>query len=111
VLLVCIVIQVFFAGAGLFKDDSFLEWHKNFVHAFEFLPLLMAIAAGIAKRWPTMWMCITLLILIEAQYPLAPFNPDTAGTWAAAFHPVNAILITILTVVVLLHRPPWRKTA
>jgi hypothetical protein len=109
VLGVCLLFQVFLAGAGMFADAKYLDWHKNFVHAFELLPLLMAIAAGIAKHWAPMWLSIAVLVLIEAQYPLAPFG-DAPGM-AQALHPVNALLIFGLTLALVLHRPPWRKTA
>lgn len=104
----CLLVQVFLAGAGLFRDATFLDWHATFVHAFEFLPLLMAVFAGIGRERVSMWMSIAILVLIELQYPTAPFMGPLTDTWAPALHPVNAVIITVLTVVLVLQRPPWQ---
>lgn len=85
----CVTVQVFFAGLATFVDSARWAWHTSFVHAFEFLPLLMLPVAFLARVPAAMrWLTGALLILIFMQYFTANF-----GGIPAAFHPVNALII------------------
>jgi hypothetical protein len=87
----CVVVQVFFAGMGAFGADW--DWHKTFVHLLELLALAMIPAALVARSsWGLTLLPFGLVFLIGVQYAFA----DSAVP-AAALHPVNAVLIFVLS--------------
>lgn len=87
VFVVCVLIQVFFAGVGAFGANW--SWHLAFVHLLEPLPLLMTPVAFVGRLpYGLRLLPLGLLVLIGAQYAFA-----NSAVPAAAFHPVNALLI------------------
>jgi hypothetical protein len=85
----CVAAQVFFAGMATFVDSARWLWHTNFVHAFEYLPILMLLVAFAARLPVAMrWLSAALYALIFAQYATA-----NIGGVPGAFHPVNALII------------------
>jgi membrane-bound metal-dependent hydrolase YbcI (DUF457 family) len=101
-LVACLAVQVFFAGLAIFVDPARWAWHREFVHAFEFLPLLM-LALAFAGRLPRgmRWLTAALIGQIAVQYATAH-----NGGALAALHPVNAMVFFWLAVT-LGHRA-WR---
>lgn len=86
-----VVVQVYLAGHALFAEAGW-EAHENWVHVFEFLPIvLFAVAwpARVGRDFP--WWSLGLFLLTGAQYGLAA-APDAVG----ALHPVNGVLIAVL---------------
>lgn len=85
----CVAAQVFLAGMALFVDAARWRWHTGFIHAFEFVPLLM-LPFAFAARLPVAlrWLTGALYALIWTQYATAGI-----GGSAGAFHPVNALFI------------------
>jgi len=91
VFVVCILLQVFFAGIGAFGADW--SWHVTFVHFLEPLPLLMVPMAFVGRLpWGLRLLPLGFLVLIGVQYATAH-----AAVPAAAVHPVNALLIFLLS--------------
>jgi putative tricarboxylic transport membrane protein len=90
----CIAAQVFFAGMAIFVDSLYWGWHTSFIHAFEFLPLLL-LAFAFAARLPVAmrWLTFATVALIFAQYATA-----NIGGMAGAFHPVSALIISWIAV-------------
>jgi hypothetical protein len=87
---VCVLVQVFFAGMGAFGADW--SYHVSFVHLLEPLPLLMVPVAFVGRlSWGSRLLPFTLVVLIGAQYAFA----NTAIP-AAALHPLNALLIFLI---------------
>ena len=87
---VCILVQVFFAGMGAFGADW--SYHVTFGHLLEPLPMLMIPVAFVGRlSWGLRLLPLGLIVLIGAQYALA----NTAVP-AAALHPVNALLILLI---------------
>ncbi len=102
-LVACVVVQVFFAGVGAFGADW--DWHLGFVHFLELLPLLMIPVAFVGRlSWELRLLPFGLLVLIGAQYALA-----NVAAPAAALHPVNALLI--FWVSLLVTRRSWVAAA
>lgn len=98
----CVAVQVFFAGLATFVDSARWAWHTSFVHAFEFLPLLMLPVAFLARVPVAMrWLTGALFALIFMQY----FTANIGGI-PAAFHPVNALVI--FWIAVHLGQRAWR---
>jgi hypothetical protein len=99
VFVVCILVQVFFAGMGAFGADW--SYHVSFVHFLEPLPLLMVPVAFVGRlSWGLRLLPLALVVLIGAQYAFA-----NAAVPAAALHPVNALLILLIGL--LLARSGW----
>lgn len=90
----CIFGQVFCAGMAIFVDSLYWRWHTNFIHTFEYLPLLM-LGFAFAARLPVAmrWLTFALFILIYVQYATA-----NIGGMAGAFHPVSALVIVWIAV-------------
>ena len=90
IFVVCVLIQVFFAGMGAFGADW--SYHVGFVHLLEPLPLLMVPVAFLGRMpWVSRLLPLALVVLIGAQYALAH-----AAVPAAALHPANALLIFLV---------------
>jgi hypothetical protein len=99
IFVVCILVQVFFAGMGAFGADW--SYHVSFVHFLEPLPLLMVPVAFVGRlSWGLRLLPLGLVVLIGAQYAFA-----NAAVPAAALHPVNALLILLIGL--LLARSGW----
>jgi hypothetical protein len=87
----CVLVQVFFAGMGALGADW--SWHLTFAHFMGLLPLLMGPIAFVGRLpWGLRLLPFGLLVLIVAQYALA-----NVAVPAAAFHPVNALLIFLIS--------------
>jgi hypothetical protein len=99
VMTLAIVAQFYFAGRGVFGASSF-ETHKTFGHVLEGLALLIVLASAVPKELRNPidgGLPVLLLVLVFVQTFLADAkNPDVE-----AFHPVNAIVITVITLALL----------
>lgn len=93
VFVACVLVQVFFAGMGAFGADW--SWHLTFVHLLELLPLLMTPVAFVGRlSWGLRLLPLGLLVLVGVQYAFAN------STVPAALHPVNALLIFLVSLFV-----------
>ncbi len=101
----CVAAQVFLAGMAVFVSPVNWARHVSFVHVFELLPVLM-LALAFAGRSPAAlrWQSAGLLGLILVMYVTA--NMRGMVPWAAAAHPVMALAIFWISVVVV--RNGWR---
>jgi len=94
VFVACVLVQVFFAGVGAFGANW--SWHLTFVHLLELLPLLMTPVAFFGRLpYGLRLLPLGLLVLTGAQYAFA-----NSTVPAAALHPVNALLIFLLSLFV-----------
>jgi hypothetical protein len=94
-----VLVQVFFAGMGAFGADW--SWHLTFAHFLGLLPLLRGTIAFVGRLpWGLRLLPFTLVVLIGAQYAFA-----NAAVPAAALHPLNALLILLIGL--LLARRAW----
>jgi hypothetical protein len=100
---ICILIQVFFAGMGAFGADW--SYHVTFGHLLEPLPMLMIPVAFVGRlSWALRLLPFLLVVLIGAQYALA-----SSAVPAAALHPVNALLILLVGLITA--RRAWSSVA
>ncbi len=91
VFVVCVLVQVFFAGMGAFGADW--AWHLTFAHFLELPPLLMVPLAFVGRLpWGLRLLPFGLVVLVGAQYAFA-----NAAVPTAALHPVNALLIFLIS--------------
>jgi mercuric ion transport protein len=101
----CIVGQVFLAGLAVFVNPGNWPFHEMFVHLFEFIPILMVVMSLVGRlpRW-AIWQSAGLFGLIFVMYFTA--NMTSVLPWAAAAHPVVAVLLFWISVTVM--KRAWR---
>jgi nicotinamide riboside transporter PnuC len=86
-----ILLQVFFIGLGLFVKPQNFDLHVNFGWLLHLGPLPILVAAALARAGRTRILQATSLAVIFFIVPiLAAIRADSP--WAAAFHPVGALL-------------------
>ena len=102
VFLLCVVVQVFLAGAGIFASASWLGSHGIFGHVLPVIPLLMVIL-GLVGRLPRPinWLTVLLLVLVYIQPWFIYLARDIGTPLLAALHPVNALAIFTLALYLL----------
>jgi hypothetical protein len=94
-----IVLQVFFIGLGLFVGPENLELHRNFGWILHLAPPLILVAAALARAGRTGILQAAGLVVVIFFVPiLAAVRADLP--YAAAFHPVGALLAFWLAVVI-----------
>lgn len=89
-----LAIQVFLAGVGLFGAGT-MAGHRDFGYLLSLLPLLLVIAAAVARARRLVWLSGGLLILGFLQTLLPLLRDDLP--LIAALHPVNALVLFGLT--------------
>ena len=102
VFLLCVVVQVFLAGAGIFASASWLGSHGILGHVLPVIPLLMVILGLVGKLPRTInWLTVLLLVLVYIQ-PWFIYLSRSAGIpLLGALHPVNALTIFALSLYLL----------
>jgi len=96
-----VVLQVFFAGLGIFGAESF-KTHTDFgniLHGFTALLLTLAILGPRTGR--DIGMAATLVVLVTVQIGLVSARDDAPGL--AALHPVLAVVALGLAVHMGMH--------
>ncbi|WP_407690646.1 DUF6220 domain-containing protein [Salinibacillus xinjiangensis] len=88
---ISIIIQIFFAGMGLFVQGNW-GYHTNFIHFFEFIPLILFVLSFFSKTLKTLrWQCLALYFMIVLQYITIVFSGSIP--YLPAFHLVIASLL------------------
>ena len=94
-----VVLQVFFIGLGLFAGSENLELHVTFGWILHLFPVLILLAAALARAGRTRILQATALAVTVFIVPiLATLRADVP--LAAALHPVGALLAFWLAIVV-----------
>ncbi|WP_143813045.1 DUF6220 domain-containing protein [Paenibacillus sp. XY044] len=102
--LVCIVLQVFFAGLGILVDPDDLRLHRVFANVFEFVPVVMFLLSfagpirGSLRWWPLALFALTAMQHITIQ--------NVTGS-LRALHAVDALLLFGLSVHLTRRSWPW----
>ena len=98
--LLAVVVQILTAGFAIFGATSF-DLHENLgftlTHGLSILIFLAALVAWIEP------INLALAFLIGALTTVQVFLPEIDNRWIAGLHPVNALLIFLLALVLL-----WR---
>ncbi|MEO6207861.1 MAG: DUF6220 domain-containing protein [Candidatus Limnocylindrales bacterium] len=101
---VCIVIQVFLAGMGVFDDPGSFVTHREFGYLIGMFTLVLLILSLVARSPRRLTGYSALLLLQFAlQSLLVAFRTDAPAV--AALHPLNGFLI--LLVAITLTRASW----
>lgn len=101
-LALALLVQAFLAGIAAMADPSWWEFHRTWVHIFQWLVVLLpasALAAGF-PRW-LKWASAVPVVIIYFQYTWAELGRE--GLWAYGFgvHAVAAFIL-FATVILLL---------
>ncbi len=112
--LIAVVIQVYLAGANLFGALDSIDWHKQFVHVIEIIPVGMIAFAFLGGRKAAGWWSVGLLLAVVAQYGFAAIRtldppPSPALLAVAGLHVVNALFIFGVALLLVNRYPPWRR--
>ena len=89
-----LTLQVFLAGIGLFGAGT-MAGHRDFGYLLSLLPVLLVIAAAVARARQLVWLSGGLLVLTFVQTLLPLLKPGLP--YIAALHPVNALVLAALT--------------
>jgi hypothetical protein len=86
--------QVFLAGMSIFFDATWWQVHMTMAFFIEWLPIVM-IALAFVGRLPRAFALSSVLLLglILLQYVFVEVAAQTGVRWIAAFHPVNALVM------------------
>lgn len=103
-----IVLQIFFAGASLLVDSSFLDLHRSFAHLLELFAILLPILALLSRQpWRITLLNLLPFFLIAMQYVyLWALTGMGLPLWTRGLHAVNAIVI--YWVILRLSRAAWQ---
>jgi hypothetical protein len=104
-----LVIQIFFAGLGLFGHPPDMSLHRGFgwlVHILDLLLLVAALTARVGR--PTIWWVLTLFLTSAIQPSLA-LAKDSLPL-LAALHPLNAVVISLIAVKLALETPRFLRS-
>lgn len=86
-----VLVQVFFVGLGLFDDPASLQLHVDFGWILHLAPILIVIAAAVARAGRRRILQAVALAAIVFVVPLLPSLREGAPV-VAALHPVLAVL-------------------
>jgi Ni,Fe-hydrogenase I cytochrome b subunit len=95
----CVMVQVFLAGLGVFADGENFNLHREFGYLFGWLTLILlvlALAGRLGRRW--IGLSALLLVLFALQSVFVALREVIPA--AAALHPVNALAIFYVALVV-----------
>ena len=92
--LVALGFQVFLAGMSIFFSATWWQVHMTMAFFIEWLPIVM-IALAFVGRFPRAFALSSVLLLglIMLQYVFIEVASQSGVRWIAAFHPVNALVM------------------
>ncbi len=97
----CLAVQFFLAGMGVFAGASWFDAHAGFAFLFEFITIILLILS-LLGRFPRAIPLYSLLLigLFVLQYVFVELGRGLNVLFIAAFHPVNAVAIFWVTIYV-----------
>jgi hypothetical protein len=104
VLVVCVVVQVFLAGLGVFDDPATFLSHASFGYVIEGLTLVVLVTALLARagrRQVGLAVLSFLLLLLQSVFVVLRETMPAV----AALHPVNGFLVLLVSIVMA--RAAW----
>ncbi|MFJ5714523.1 DUF6220 domain-containing protein [Neobacillus sp. NPDC093127] len=104
--LVCIILQVFFAGMGLFVDSDNWQMHRVFANYFEFGAILMFLLSFFGRiRGGLRWLPLGLFVLTSLQHM-------TIRTFSGSFralHTIDALLLFWISIYLMKRSWKWLR--
>ena len=108
--LVALLVQIYLAGTGMIGLGSGdMEAHRGLGWLLH-LPILLILVAALVARVgrPMIWWVVAFFVSGAIQPILATMDDMPA---IAALHPVNAVILTVLTIKLALDTVPQFRTA
>jgi len=96
---VCVVVQFFLAGLGVFESGARFETHRDFGYLFGWLAFFLPILALLARLPRRQFVGGSLLVLVLFFMQSVFVALRASVPIVAALHPLNGALILILGVV------------
>ncbi|WP_247004604.1 DUF6220 domain-containing protein [Halosolutus gelatinilyticus] len=101
---ICVLVQIYIAGMAVFIDPSNWSLHTTFVHAFVPMLFILVVLALIGRLPRSLKVApIGLFLLVAFQYMTAA----RYGSLVAAIHPVNAVVIFVVSALAV--RRAWKS--
>ena len=94
-----LIVQVFLAGLGVFDSPSAFATHRDFGYMIGLLILPLIILA-LVGRAPKGLVGLTILIAVQMTLQSVFVAMRASNPAVAALHPVNGVLMLIVTIVV-----------
>lgn len=90
VYLLCVILQVFFAGLGVFVNPDDLQLHRTFANYFEFVSIVMFLLSFAGRiRGSMRWLTLVLFALTALQH----MTLQVFTGILPALHTVNALVL------------------
>lgn len=87
---ICVILQVFFAGLGLFVNSSVWQLHRVFANYFEAIALLLFLLSFFGRiRGGLPWLPLSLFVLTSLQH----MTIQTFSGYLRALHTIDALLL------------------
>ncbi|WP_114578531.1 DUF6220 domain-containing protein [Saliphagus sp. LR7] len=101
---ICVLAQIYIAGMAIFIDPADWSLHETFVHTFEPMLIVLLVLAFIGRLPRSLKVApIGLFLLITIQYATAAMY----GSLVAAIHPVNAVVIFLVSALAV--KRTWKQ--
>ena len=100
-----VLYQVFLAGIALFGPDRSFETHIGLGYLLHLVPILLIVVALVARVGSRLIQWTVALLVVQFIQPLLPMARGDLP-WAAALHPVLALVIFWLGITIGLRA--WR---
>ncbi|MFC5649483.1 DUF6220 domain-containing protein [Paenibacillus solisilvae] len=102
--LICVILQVFFAGLGLFVDNQELALHRVFANYFESVSVVMFLLSFAGRiRGGLRWLPLGLFALTSLQH----LTIQTFTGFLPALHTVDALLLFGVSMHAAKRSWPW----
>ena len=106
--IVCILVQVFLAGLGVFERAGAFLTHRDFGYAFGWLALVMLVLA-LVGHFPRRQVVLVLAIILAFALQSVFVGLRSAAPTVAALHPLNGALILLLAIEVTRYAWAYRR--
>ncbi len=90
--LAAVLVQVFLAGMALFGTEQDFETHRNLGYLIHLSPIPLVVVAAVARVGRRLLLWTAALFVVQGIQPLLPML-RTDLPWAAALHPVLALVV------------------
>jgi hypothetical protein len=102
--LICgaLLLQVFFAGLGIFAGASNFETHVNFGYLLHLSPILVLVAAALSRAGSRHWQWALALVAAVFVIPFFVYLRSSMPE-LAALHPVAAVIASWIAMRVALN--------
>jgi hypothetical protein len=96
---VLLIVQVFLAGLGVFDSPSAFATHRDFGYTISLL-ILPILVLALVGRDPKGLVLLTVVLAVQMVLQSVFVAMRTTNPGMAALHPVNGVLMLVITLVI-----------